>query len=206
MEVLRGKTVSRQCHTHAWVFMPCLSRKQDIYNSSAQSSQFSSQPSTRYLLSLLKPRITIFPAPALSQWLPSPGWHLLFDKMFSPLIGFPAGSDGKESAYNAGNPGLIPGSGRSPGEGTPVFLPGESHDTGVWWATVHGVTKSWTRLSDQHFHFFTLFSLYICPFKRSHPCQWLACDFLSPFILWPLHLLKKRKRPSVHSLAKCPFG
>ena len=127
MEVLRGKTVSHQCHTHAWVFMPCLSRKQDIYNSSAQSSQFSSQPSTRYILSLLKPRITIFPAPALSQWLPSPGWHLLFNKMFSPLIGFPAGSDGKESACNAGNPGLIPGWGRSPGEGTPVFLPGESH-------------------------------------------------------------------------------
>ena len=31
--------------------------------------------------------------------------------------GFPGGSDGKESAYNAGDPGLIPGSGRSPGEG-----------------------------------------------------------------------------------------
>ena len=45
----------------------------------------------------------------------------------SLLWGFPAGSDDKESAYNAGNPGLIPGSGRSPGEGTPVFLPGEFH-------------------------------------------------------------------------------
>jgi len=43
--------------------------------------------------------------------------------------GFPGGSDGKESACNAGNPGLIPGSERSPGEGngkpTQVFLPGE---------------------------------------------------------------------------------
>ena len=44
--------------------------------------------------------------------------------------GFPGGSNGKESAYNAGVPGLIPGSGRCPGEGNtiaPVFLPGESH-------------------------------------------------------------------------------
>ena len=31
---------------------------------------------------------------------------------------------------------------------TPVFLPGEFHVRGAWWATVHGVTKSWTRLSD----------------------------------------------------------
>ena len=45
--------------------------------------------------------------------------------------GFPGGSDGKESACNAGDPGLIPGSGRSPGkkewQPTPVFLPGEFH-------------------------------------------------------------------------------
>ena len=41
----------------------------------------------------------------------------------------PGGSDHKESACNSGDPGLIPGSGRIPGEGngnpTPVFLPGE---------------------------------------------------------------------------------
>ena len=43
---------------------------------------------------------------------------------------FPGGSDGKASAYNAGDPGSIPGPGRSPGEGsgsTPVLLPGKSH-------------------------------------------------------------------------------
>ena len=44
---------------------------------------------------------------------------------------FPGGSDGKESACNVEDPGLIPGSERSPGEGTwqptPVFWPGESH-------------------------------------------------------------------------------
>ena len=42
------------------------------------------------------------------------------------LDSFPGGSDGKESACNVGNPGSIPGSGRSPGEGN-VFSPGESH-------------------------------------------------------------------------------
>ena len=45
--------------------------------------------------------------------------------------GLPGGSDGKESACDAGGPGLIPGSGRAPGEGngkpTPVFLPREVH-------------------------------------------------------------------------------
>ena len=45
-----------------------------------------------------------------------------------------AGSDSKESACNAGDPGSVPGSGRSPGEGnglaTLVFLPGEFHGEG----------------------------------------------------------------------------
>ena len=35
----------------------------------------------------------------------------------------------------------------------PVFLPGKSHGQRSWWATVHGVTKSWTRLSNWHFSF-----------------------------------------------------
>ena len=37
---------------------------------------------------------------------------------------------------------------------TPIFLPGEFHAWGAWWATVHAVTKSWIQLSDQHFHIF----------------------------------------------------
>ena len=40
---------------------------------------------------------------------------------------FPGGLDGKESPCKTGNPGSIPGLGRSLGEGTPVFLPGESY-------------------------------------------------------------------------------
>ena len=60
--------------------------------------------------------------------------------------GFPGGSDGKESAYNAGDPGLIPGSGRSPGEGNGYPLQysclENPKDRGAWWIAVHGVAKS----------------------------------------------------------------
>ena len=61
---------------------------------------------------------------------------------------FPDGSDGKESAHNAGDPGLIPGAGRSPGErnGYPFQYScmKNSMDKEVWWAPVHGTTKSQT--------------------------------------------------------------
>jgi len=67
-------------------------------------------------------------------------------------MGFPGGLDSKESAYNAVDPGLILGSGRFPGEGNGNPLQysclENSMDREAWWATVHGVTKSWTRLSD----------------------------------------------------------
>ena len=69
----------------------------------------------------------------------------------SIIKGFPRGSGGKESACNAGDPGWIPESRRSPGEGTlptPVLLPGNPMDRGAWPATVHGVTNSWTWLSN----------------------------------------------------------
>ena len=61
---------------------------------------------------------------------------------------FPGGSDGKESACNAGDLGLIPSSGRSPGEGNDYPLQysclENSMDRGAWWATVHGVIESQT--------------------------------------------------------------
>ena len=65
-------------------------------------------------------------------------------------MGFPGGSDGKESACNAGDPGSIPGSGRSPGEvnGNPLQYPCLENpmDRGAWQASVHGVAKSWIQL------------------------------------------------------------
>ena len=69
-------------------------------------------------------------------------WQLIFE----------GGSDGEESACTAGDPGLIPGSGRYPGEGNgnPVqnFCLEHSVNRGAWRTTVHRVTKSQTWLID----------------------------------------------------------
>ena len=63
-------------------------------------------------------------------------------------MGFPRGSDGKESACNAGDPGSMPGLGRSPGEGNgdpfQYSCLENSMERGAWWATVCGVKKSRT--------------------------------------------------------------
>ena len=63
-------------------------------------------------------------------------------------MGFPGGSDCKESACKTGDLVLIPGSGRFPGEGNgnPLQYSGleNSVDRGTWWATVHGVAESVT--------------------------------------------------------------
>ena len=68
------------------------------------------------------------------------------------LWGFSGGSDDKESASNVGDPGSIPESGRSPREGNGYPLQysclENSMDRGAWWATVHGVAKSQTQLSN----------------------------------------------------------
>ena len=62
------------------------------------------------------------------------------------VIGFPGSLDGKASAYNVGDPGSIPGSGRSLGEGNgnPLLYSCLENpvDRGAWWGTVHGVTKN----------------------------------------------------------------
>ena len=67
------------------------------------------------------------------------------EMLICPGSGFPGASDTKESASNAGGPGLIPGLGRSPGEGNGNPLQYSSlenpMDRGVWWATIHGVAK-----------------------------------------------------------------
>ena len=70
---------------------------------------------------------------------------------FTNSLDFPGGLDSKESAFNAGDLGLILGSGRS-GEdiGNPLqysYLE-NSMDTGAWQATIHGVTKSQAQPSD----------------------------------------------------------
>ena len=64
--------------------------------------------------------------------------------------GFPPSSVGKESAYSAGDLGLIPGLGRSPGEGNDNSLQyyclENPMDRGAWCTAVHGVAKNWAWL------------------------------------------------------------
>ena len=72
--------------------------------------------------------------------------------VYYTYLGFPCDLAGRESACNEGDLGSVPGLGRSPGEGKgyPFQYSGleNSMDRGAWWATVHGVTKSQTQLSD----------------------------------------------------------
>ena len=79
----------------------------------------------------------------------------LTDKIFISLlliIGFPGGSEVKASDWNAEDPGLIPGLGRSPveGNGNPLqyYCLEKLTDKRSLGGTVHGVAKSRTRLSD----------------------------------------------------------
>ena len=75
----------------------------------------------------------------------------------SVYMGFPGGSEVKASASNVGDLGSIPGLGRSPGEGNGNPLQysclKNPMDKGAWWATVHGVAKTQTRLSNLTFDF-----------------------------------------------------
>ena len=68
------------------------------------------------------------------------------------VIGFPGGSEVKASAWNVGDLALILGSGRSPGEGNGNTLKysflKNPMEGGAWSATVHGIAKSQTRLSN----------------------------------------------------------
>ena len=74
-----------------------------------------------------------------------------------PSPGFPGASEGKESACHAEDIGSIPGLGRSSGEGHGNLLQysclENSMGSEAWWATVHGIAKSRTRLGDQHMHY-----------------------------------------------------
>ena len=74
------------------------------------------------------------------------------DRLPTPVfLGFPSGSAGKEFACSVGELGSIPGLGRSPreGKGYPLQYSGLENAMDC---IVHGVTKSWTQLSDFHLH------------------------------------------------------
>ena len=73
-------------------------------------------------------------------------------KVGQTKVGLPGGSDGKASVYSARDPGSIPESGRSPGEGNgnplQYYRLENPMDRRAWQATVHGVAKSRTQLSN----------------------------------------------------------
>ena len=97
------------------------------------------------------------------------------------LKGFRGGSDGKASVCNAGDPRLIPGWGRSPGEGNGHLLQysclENSMDREPWWAIVNGVTKTRTLLSDFTFFHFRLKDLAMGSMhKGSNPGSNLMTD------------------------------
>ena len=98
----------------------------------------------------------------LSKPLPAPSlsWHIYklgmlynspFPHYFWSWFSGAGGSGVKNLPANEEDVGLIPGLGRSPGEGNDNPLQysclENSTDRGAWWATVHGVAKNWTRLS-----------------------------------------------------------
>ena len=132
---------------------------------------------------------------------------------------FPDGSEVKVSASNVGDPGLIPGSGRSPGErnGNPLqyYCLENPMDRGAWKATVHGVAKGWTCLSDFTFTFTYAFrsslvkgewgpyivtAFFICcMWEKSMPSYWgISCP-------WALTFLNtgKAKRSSASETRDC---
>ena len=110
----------------------------------------------------LPPTFCALEAPR-TQFLDLPGFDLfsLQQQNSSTLLvltavwGFPGDSNGKESAFNSGDPDSLPGLWKSPGErnGNPLQYSWleNSMDRGAWQATVHGVAKSRTQLSDFHF-------------------------------------------------------
>ena len=74
------------------------------------------------------------------------------------VVGFPNSSVGKEPTCNAGDPGSIPGSGKSTGEGKGYPFPYFDLENSMDYIyIVHAVAKSWTQLSDFHFHIFLVF-------------------------------------------------
>ena len=112
----------------------------------------------------------------------APLFSVLFTEALSPSLGFPCGSAGKESICNAGDLGLIPGLGRSPGEwkGYPLQYSGLEKFMDC---IVHGVVKSWTWLNDFHFtSSFSKLSLLFCAFLG----YYFSDRFDLPFSLFSL--------------------
>ena len=105
---------------------------------------------------------------------------MVISDLYMNAKGFPGNSDSKESAHNAGDQGLIPGSGRSPGEGNGNPLQysclENPMDRGAWQATVHGVSRvghNW--VTNTHIHTWML-------------REWLRNIIMSAVAIWPSNM------------------
>ena len=101
-----------------------------------------------------------------------------FCEFSEPLIhsmGFPCGSADKESTRNAGDLGLIPALGRSPGEGKgyPLQYSGLENSMNC---IIHGVAKSWTQLSDFHFTSHFTYPFHLCLWRLPTLSGWCMCS------------------------------
>ena len=107
-------------------------------------------------------------------------------------VGFPGGSDGKESTCHARDSSSIPGSGRSPGgvNGNPLQYPclENSMDSGAWQVTVHRVTKrvrhDWVTNTHTHTHTHShQVAWHSAWFQRTgwHTCIWVSSNTYVPF-------------------------
>ena len=143
---------------------PCPSPTPGVYSNSHPLSQWC-HPTISSFVALFSSCPPSFPASGsfqMSQLFMSGGQSIGASASVLPknirgwfplrLIGLPCSSNGKESACHAGDQGSIPGLGSSSGEGNGNPLQysclENSMDREAWWATVRGVAKSRTRLSD----------------------------------------------------------
>ena len=140
------KTDLFQSCGHCWVFQICWRFECSIFTASSfriwnSSTEILSPPLALFVVMLSKAHLTSHSRKSL--WVYN--------------TGFPHSSVGNESACSTGDPSSIPGLGRSPGEGNGNPLQysclENPMDRGAWWAAVHGVAKSRTRLSDFTFTF-----------------------------------------------------
>ena len=103
-------------------------------------------------------------------------------------LGFPCGSDGKESTCNAGDLGSSPGLVRSPGEGNGNTLQhsclGTLLERGAWRATVHGAVKSQARLRGKHCHLSKGTLMDVSPCRHRSQGQSLSGCWVSSIHTW----------------------